>query len=747
MKMANYDNNNRISIWKNENLLKKIFEDEGHPFHNILKISEDCNSITTFTGTDRLIYGDKKTCLENLGREIVVQTLMPEDKQFYTEEHYTEEGNRSDLISHVLPNDDQVQNIIEFKNSSKAKDSNTIKNEVKGAFKQIEDKYIPDENGDMFASVVIIDTEEIVKNPMNLEQFLTASTAKKEKLKSGLFKAYGIYIETRMYSSVTKGFSDQASYDLPRSCIIEVGRKVNEFGVESCEARLSDLIDFPTASGAFGIKNVRNVKDPEDSVHKRELLMDILKTALESFNVGNKENITKNGKEKDFVYVSEETILKKIEHGERTKYSITTLNGAVVDGQNSIDCYKHILTVAGKMLEHKEVEGVDEMIATRIKEELSNVNAHTIDKFIEFLRDVPVTVKMTVAKDVEEARQIAINKNNTMQVTPNELAVSKNQLSIQVMSHYLFEKRQCVLDFPKKKNIGIPKSIMVNYSIHAERAAKLWLAYGNCRKKLKNDGDILLNRDESIYILKLILQPEKGQAVKDIQSFGGDFTSPSSDINFEKINEYNTKIQKATAVKKEQEKMRNSLKKAMGEDAEVFQPYIDAEKDINRKREEIEHFNQCMKNLSQENLEMSNETMFLNFFDTIFLMQEIINDSDVFEDKNVSKFINKDSVFSWVYILTLITLNHDFAKAKVNAKDIKQTISDLKESMKWFAENFSAGMTELRNHKDGWLNDVDGIKVTKAEVRNELLMFFSRKKKKTVSKMRTSSSFFEKEMA
>lgn len=108
-------------------------------------------------------------------------------------------------------------------------------------------------------------------------------------------------------------------------------------------ANIKDAIKFPSSSSSYGIKNVRDIKDPEEDEKKKIFYFLFFKTAIKSFKKNDVSLINKRGKEKDFVYIKKETIINSYTYKDKSFFSLTTLNGAIVDGQNSIDCFRIII--------------------------------------------------------------------------------------------------------------------------------------------------------------------------------------------------------------------------------------------------------------------------------------------------------------------------------------------------------------------------------------------------------------------
>lgn len=471
---------------KSDNLLKFIKDTPDHPF-NFLDISEDFSKITTFNNKEKTIYSNKKRFLEVLAREIFVNTYLRDEKSYYIDEEIDGNENfRSDLIARLYGDNTGKQNIIEFKEMNSNITASEYRTQIENAFSQVKHKYITVKDGDIFVSVVCMDVEKIVNNPMNLEKFITMHDNDKMKTylnkneTQSVFKNFGISIITKKYEAIEDDYSNEKIwFHIPKNCLIEIDySECDLFSLPQKVSNVKDAINFPTSSSCYGIKNVRDIKDPETCEQKKNLLIEIMSTAVEAFNKNSPSLINKYGKEKDFVFIRDESIIKNYKHKDIHYYSLTTMNGSIVDGQNSIHCFKIILNFLedgiGKKNKNfpKYYEKMEEILKS------NNIsNSHKRADFKKFVENLKITIKTTETSSADEAMHIAINKNNTMPVKPNELIISRNSERIYIIGNAILEKSNIILGYPKRQFYGVSESEKKSNVIDCEFLAKSCMVY------------------------------------------------------------------------------------------------------------------------------------------------------------------------------------------------------------------------------------------------------------------------------
>lgn len=469
-----------------ENLLQFIKNNPDHPF-NFLEISDDFNKITTFNHKEKTIYAGKRRCFEVLGREIFVNTYLRDEMSYYIDEESDGEDNfRSDLIARLYGDNTGKQNIIEFKAMDANVSAAEYRTQVENAFSQVKNKYITEKDSDIFVSVVCMNVEKIVSDPINLEKFITMQDHEKMKVHlnkndtQSIFKKFGISIITKKYERIEDDYSNEKIwFHIPKNCLIEVDYAERDlFDLPQKVSNVKHAINFPTTSSCYGIKNVRDIKDPETCDQKKNLLIEIMSTAIEAFNKNSPSLINKYGKEKDFVFIRDESIVKKYKHNDIHYYSLTTMNGSIVDGQNSIHCFKLILEFLDSLSTKKNndapkyYEKMEEIL------KVNNIsNSHKRDDLKKFIENLKITIKTTETSSVDEAMHIAVNKNNTMPVKSNELIISRNADRIYIIGNAILEKSNIIMGYPKRQFYGVSESQKKNHVIDCEFLAKTSMVY------------------------------------------------------------------------------------------------------------------------------------------------------------------------------------------------------------------------------------------------------------------------------
>lgn len=469
-----------------ENLLQLIKTNSDHPF-KFLDISDDFTKITTFNHKEKTIYSSKKRYLEVLAREIFVNTYLRDEMSYYIDEESEGEDNfRSDLIARLYGDNTGKQNIIEFKEIDSNINPAEYRNQVENAFSQVKNKYITIKDGDIFVSVVCMDVDKIIKNPINLEKFITMQDNEKMKAhlnkneSQAVFKKFGISIITKKYETIEDDYSNERIwFHIPKNCLIEVDyTDYDLFDLPQKVSNVKDAIKFPTTSSCYGIKNVRDIKDPETCDQKKNLLLEIMSTAIEAFNKNSPSLINKYGKEKDFVFIRDESIIKKYKHKEVKYYSLTTMNGSIVDGQNSIHSFKLILEFLERVSAKKSSDSPKYYEKMEDILKVNNIsNSHKRAELKKFIENLKITIKTTETSSVDEAMHIAVNKNNTMPVKTNELIISRNAERIYIIGNAILEKSNIIMGYPKRQFYGVSESQKKNDLIDCEFLAKTSMVY------------------------------------------------------------------------------------------------------------------------------------------------------------------------------------------------------------------------------------------------------------------------------
>lgn len=690
---------------ESKNLLNVINSNKDHPF-SFLTITNDENSIVVKTAKgaqEKLIYTQKKKYLESLGREIFLNTYLREDKDYYIEENIDSIDNkfRSDLSARLLHEDGGKQNIIEFKELKDTTNLSDFKIAVDSAFSQIKNKYILDKDGDIYCTVVIMDVESIINNPKKLELFITLSNRQKMEYKHGknenlnIFKEYGIYVVTKKYCNDKKDFDNKEWFHTPKHCLIEVDdRDRDSFNIQQKVANIKDTIKFPTYSFGEGISNVRDIKDPETDTKKLNLLSDILETLIEAFKTNNHNLINKYGKEKDFVFIKDESIIKSVKVRDKTLYSLTTMNGAIVDGQNSIDCFKRVLEHLDNLLLKEVIENKKSLkMIDKILNNHSIVSDDSRFKFKRFIEDAKISIRTTETDNAESAKNIAINKNNTMPVSDNELTISLNSEAIQAISHSLLENSDIILNYPKKQSYGLSDTQIKNCSLGYEELSKAFCVY----KEILADNKITASKVFQ-FNAKLI----KKSNHKNISNFCNYFSKKiqsydSSTIS--KIDKLIIKRNKELSELKSNKKIAETLNEK-GIESEDY--------DILEINNEIKELNNIISELVEQKenestlyFQTTNINELVNLSDLILKLKNFDFKSKVSTEEYKAIDLRKSTVFSLCFIMVLKKLkNKDLSKKKIEDSLIEDVCVRFVKNYSYMKSNYrSVNITVLRNCK------------------------------------------------
>lgn len=624
-----------------ENLLQLIKTNPDHPF-NFLDISDDFTKIRTFNNKEKTIYANKKRSLEVLACEIFSNTYLRDEMSYYIdEENDGEENFRSDLIARLYGDNTGKQNIIEFKEMDSNISAAEYRNQVDNAFSQVKHKYITEKDGDIFVSVVCMDVEKIVNNPINLEKFITMQDHEKMKAhlnkneSQAIFKKFGISIITKKYEAMEDNYSsDRIWFHIPKNCLIEVDySECDLFDLPQKVSNVKDAIKFPTTSSCYGIKNVRDIKDPATCDQKRNLLLEITSTVAEAFNKNSPSLINKYGKEKDFVFIRDESIVKKYKHKDVQYYSLTTMNGSIVDGQNSIHCFKLILEFLESVFVKKSDEYpkyYEKMENILKKNNISNVHKRTeLKKFIENLK---ITIKTTETSSVDEAMHIAVNKNNTMPVKSNELIISRNSERIYIIGNAILEKSEIILGYPKRQFYGVSNEQKKNHVIDCEFLAKANLVY----KEILEDKNFA---PDKVFAFKNKMLTSN--AKKAITEFCEDFSKPVVDNELITVKKIEERIKDIQNDIESDNKVLAHLRKYDDPEVETYELAIKEKKKLlkeNQKQRDIELIKTYEACNVQELINVSNVLLKIRYFIenlSNYIPQDVIDAFKIKKDQSI----------------------------------------------------------------------------------------------------------------
>lgn len=705
-----------------ENLLKDI-KYKSHALNKLIKITEDNTSFISFENKEKKVYGGK-VCLEELAREILMQTYLKNEQIFYKTEVKQSDEFRADLVAKI----DEISSIIEVKQLNPIKsqfvDSEEKINEKKfeklisDAFNQITIFYATDLKKDCFISVFVMDVEKVVQNPLLIDKYFNIDNNKKEQYSS--FLEYGIYIETQRYSKQSNDYLNKSWPNLPQHGSFTIENDFLEIPKIFCQ--IKNAINLPTtSSNSYGIRNVRDIKDPITSAEKKQLIMNILETTIDAKKKNNPKLITNAGKDKDFLASKKESIFytKEIISEDRTLLTISTLNGAIIDGQNSIDSFKWIIDAINNTINNSYTDDdKDSKIYKLEKQIVSKITESEIDleDFKTFLSKSPLAINIEVTEDNNTARDQARSKNHTMKVTESELALSSIQIHIQVLANALLDKHNIELKYPKKNNFTQTNKLK-DISIEIEELVK----YLECLESLMKQKAV--SNKELFKQTQVLSSPTKRESYTLIKDQYID-ESKKNNPEKEKVDKEIENLNKMISL---QEKFYKSLE----EDSEQNP---DNELKLKKsEKEKLEYDNLCieLKELQEKSNKLKELVYDIKNLEQLYKIIKSINNITTTVNEEMSKlppqelkllkkYISKpEKVAHFIFVLWVTTINKIEIISKSEAK-IK--FEKLKSNILQIYETYGISITTLRNEKNDnteWLNKKTNNMTNLGAIRNE----------------------------
>ncbi len=519
------------------NIINLIADDKNNSLHSVIKFSEDRKNLINFQGKQQVLIGNGKNNLESLAREILVQTHLKNKIHLLSTEDVQENRGRADIIASI---DGTPFNIIECKQISDIQTYNRSKFQrlVADGMNQLI-LYTKDLKEDTFISLYLMDLEKIVNNPINLDLFNKADKSEKQD-SFECFKKFGVYVQTRVWCRNTDALLDEVHHEFPNMCMFNF--REDDFGGVKTTIPLSRAIMLPTSSPkSFGIKNVRNIKDPNINAEKRTLIYDILNTSKKGFKLGDPNLVSSAGSIKCFLLSREDSLVRK---NEKHLY-VSTLNGAIVDGQNSIHAYEVILSVLQFLIDKKypSLTGFNRILADSVLSDFKTQDEQ--ERFYRYLETCEIPIDISPSNNAENARNVAISKNNTMKVTGNELKSSSCQEELQILSNDLltrgkrlsFPKNDSLFsDDPTNKNILSAEYLMKALSLRGlkpedyqeqnKRITYLGLVSGKTKPKYYDALNKVVHKDDAAKN-----SPERAKVELEIKSINVAILENQKDIN------------------------------------------------------------------------------------------------------------------------------------------------------------------------------------------------------------------------
>lgn len=706
---------------------RSMLENKQHPFHKLIDFNEDASSFTGFDGKIQKAYSEDRNLPENIARELIAQTYLSNNKGRYATEIQYEDKNRADLVARLSQN--RTGAIAEVK----VVDSSTLTASkfsrlIKDTFNQT-DLYINHIDNDIYVTVVFVDLNKVINEPILFTKYHNKSAKDKiDALK--VFKETGIYIETKRYHHVTEKLDDKVYYHFPEIVMLE--KHVEPlFGVSRLKAKMGNAVSFPsTSSDAYGIKNVRDVKDHEIYTEKKDLTLGILDTCLTAFEAKNSRLIASSGKSKDFLLSIDDTIYHTIKYPDYEEISIVTMNGAIVDGQNSLDSFKYIIETIQDIMDKKEATSqFNNRLRTKIKDKLKSIEE--FKEFHRFIGDAKVNIELDTAKTPEEARDISITKNKTMLVSKNELksSASNVQIPIQVISSDLMEKFGTLLKHQKqvtffseqiKEQIGNEELVKILHNMNEESKPKLKATSG-----FSNSNGINLIRNLSgktkpnhyNVLTDEYSHEDKTQSSKEIEKL----TKDISEINSH-ISNYKDRI--------------NDLKDLPAND-EIVNKIEQIEDEMFEERELLKVLQSKKKAcqrifFASKNIDQLNAIIY-----TINMIKKVVREKKAELNKKdpdacilLNNYIKK---YTHIHVLGMLMIKNKKASKKnifernnfikLTEQDVAETFDKMIEGFKAVKENFNVTAVQLKNsgNEEQEIHCVDNKKYMLEDVRGVYL--------------------------
>ena len=678
-----------MTMNKKEEILKKM-QSLDNPLREIIKFNEDKVSFTNFENKVKKIIGDDgRFFFEELAREVLMQTLLKDEKKIYSTENYYNGLHRSDLIAKI---DKDISSIIEVKETNEISPIQLNKL-IDDSFNQIKNFYVNDTNEfqrDCFVSVVVLNLEKITNDTDVVTKYFNLGILDR-KDKQVVFSKYGIYIETRRYDNINKSFSINSWPNLARHGDFSIKDSAFSIGgLKKIYCEIQNAIKLPSSStNSYGIKNVRNIKNPNVSAEKRDLILSIIKTSLEAFETQNPAIITNAGKDKDFLVSEDETIFYTQPYKDFTHLTLCTLNGAIIDGQNSIDCFKWIIDTVEKIIKKEELKDFEQNIKTFFK-----FNESKLEKFLNFLKKTDISINIEQTPDSQSAIKRAISKNNTMKVTESELAISDIQIPIQILANEVLEKDNINIDFPKKE-IFIPSKELKENKIDIVELVR----YLNCTKdffngKIKNStapfksAQSLRGQNKPDFeILKLYVYKTTEE------------TEDSKELRHE-IKVYNGKYEENNNMFVTLNSLPESSKTA---DIKIVIEKLEDE--MLKYKNEIERLQEKSKGLNDIAYKVKDRPRLVTIIKRIFVIKKRIEElyerlqqSDPQKVKMIKEYISsQEKITDYIFVMSLMKHPMDYT---LLVRDVTILFEGLVKNIETIFNNYKVEMTTIRNSSD-----------------------------------------------
>lgn len=685
------------------NLLQSLSQ-QSHPLHNAVSVVDDKNIRSGFDGREMVIYGEDRNCLEMLAREIIFATMLFEEKKFYQIEHALENNKRIDAIAE--PDGQGIAtNIIEFKNVSvtSINSMNDLNQVFDVAKSQVLNFYLDNNKvRDCFVSIIITDVEKIVNNPENYGLYFDTDEEKKASVYNSL-KKYGICIKTFRYNKIRGQLEDMHSNYVCSHAIFQItslNASKKPTLLPNClttvtACKVVNAVSIPTkGQNSVGVKNVRDIKSIEDPEKKKlvhgfmnDLLLEFIEDSTNYFAFFNK------GKTKDFTYVLPKTIV--FNNDKQNGFIVATLDGALIDGQNSVNSFKIILDMISKKMSAPETMSKPErslyarfekMYAMINPINTMTLNENILSKFKVFVENQMIKFEILEVATKESAIDYAIAKNNSIPVSKSELCHSKIADNIQLLGYQLSEAG-IDLEFPKK-NRPFNMSLDVD-KISFEKVIKLLHA-------------TLMYKDQKTNnIFHTSYKLNSGFNIGEFEKVKRSYLEKELNLTSEQYKEVNQIDEEIRDLNKAIETAERSIEEAEDEHRCGELTTIGRNKRITRYTSEIDESKERIKalNSSREayvSFAFKDISTIKNTVKFYLSLCKIAKESQTEADKTlISQYFNYENY--WFDVVYVHIMRTHKKPNSLNAQTVASIYRKLTDNFQSLSDNYSFGTTMIRN--------------------------------------------------
>lgn len=683
--------------------LLQILSNSQHLLHNTVEIIDNENILSSFNGQKINIYADEKVFHESLAREIIFSTLLLQEKKYYKIEHTLENSKRIDAIAEPY-GQGITTSVLEFKNvsSDSLKSVNDLNQVIDVAKSQILNFYLKDNRiNDCFVSVIVTDIVKIIKSPNDYSLYFETDQEKKAAMLNSL-KKYGICIKTYKYNKIRGVLEDMKSNHVCCHALLDIislnSMKKKTLLPDSLTTTIAcsikNAINLPTKSyNSVGVKNVREVKALEET-NKKKLVNELMSGLLSDFIRDSSDGFAffDKGKTKDFTYVIPKTLVFNNKQG--NAFIVATLDGALIDGQNSINCFKIIIDMIDKKINVPKLLTKAEKTLYRNFEKMymktnhiktMTINENILSKIKEFAENQMLKIEIVEVENKEQAINYAIAKNNSMPVSKSELCCSKMLDDIQLLSYQFAEAYIDLIHSKKNK----PDNIMD----HRDK-----ITFEKVMKLLHLEMNMKLEKSNIFKVAYRLNSSFNNNEFKTVQKKYLVRKLNLTDIEKKSLDNIEDEIRElSNSIEREKEKIKEANDDFLG-------GYLNEEgrdRRYNIINTKIETFSEKIKCL-KENREAYVSYGFNNINEIIKISRFYIDFSKIIKkvetenDKDlISQYFNINEYWHDIVYIYVVKKYKDYKK--LNEEQIVKIFRKITDNFKYLSENYDFGTTTIRN--------------------------------------------------